>query len=149
MHRYRFPFDVIPTTSVAVAPFAAPFYQGDYVVKTTCNRETVFLGTLKVAGFSVGTAPWTIGPLPGPVAVGEFLDNTIDSIVMDFRQNIHDICPIEDVQASLNSKGFLPFRNPLLPVNCFVDIARVVGRDVTDNGIILLSRGMNQDPIKG
>lgn len=41
-----------------MAALAAPFYQGDYVVKTTCNQETLFLGTVKVGGFSVGTAPW-------------------------------------------------------------------------------------------
>lgn len=116
-------------------------------MRTVCNKETVFLGTIKVAGISVGTAPWFLTPFIGPVAPFEApIDPTIANIVMDFRQNIHDICPVEDLAAMLNQKGFLPFKNPPPPVNCFVDIGRVVGRDAVDNGIILLFKGMNHDP---
>lgn len=136
--------------AVIVQPFAAPVYQGDYVVRTTCNEKPVHFGLLKVGGITVGTAPWTLAPFTEPTAPGEApLDPTIDNYVMDFRQNVHDLCPIEDLKAMLNSLGFLPFRNPPPPVNCFVDISRVVGRDENDGGLILLSKGMNKDPVQG
>lgn len=68
---------------------------------------------------------------------------------MDFRQNIRQLCPIEDPAAVLNAKHFLPFKNPVVNLNTFVNIARVVGRDETDNAIILLVKGMRNDPQTG
>lgn len=65
---------------------------------------------------------------------------------MDFRANVQQICPVEDEAALLNAKGFLPFRYAPVPMNCYVDIARVVGRDIVDGGLILLVKGLNEDP---
>jgi hypothetical protein len=118
------------------------------VVRTRCNDEDLYIGTLHVAGLSLGTAVWSIGSLPGPVAAGEYY-NDKPNLVMDFRVNMKEICPIEDSTLLRSTRHFLPFKNSLPPVNSFVDIARIVGRDPEDGGLIFLSKAMASDPVLG
>lgn len=118
------------------------------MVEAQCDNRNIFLGTLNLGGVDVGTAEWKIGPLPGSPASGEY-DNGKLNIVMDFRGDMKEICPIENLERLFKVKGFLPFKNPIPPINGFVDIARVVGRDERDGGAIFLCKAMAADPDRG
>lgn len=140
---------LLTAANTAVPAVVAPVaYQGDYVVRTRCGDRVLYIGTLHVGGLSIGTAEWSIGPLPGDVAPGEYY-NPKDNLVMDFRIDIRDICPVEDPAFPFNIRGFVPFHNSIPPVNSFVDIGRVVGRGAKDGGTILLNKAMATDPTRG
>eukprot|EP01068_Selenidium_serpulae_P007863 Selendium_serpulae@DN4822_c0_g2_i3.p1 len=123
-------------------------YQGDYIVKTWCSGAYHNIGILNIAGLDVGTATWTVGELPGHVAPGEYWDGK-PSVIADFRVDVNQLCPVEGNESKIGLQGFVPFRNSIPPINGYLDVARVVGRDSRDGGLIYLCKAFSTSEKEG
>lgn len=134
--------------------FAEIFYQGDFTVRTQCQSEYLTIGWLSIGGVKPGTALWSVGnrkeALGVDVAPGEYPLSSENAIIMDFTKNFKDLCHPQGNESPLGLIGFSPFMNSVWPLNQFIDLAVIVGKD-SDGGLISLNKAyiIPKDPEDG